>query len=74
MPEKQLDLFSTSTTEQESNPVHKASAMLLERRLKPPAVIMQNQGPEIVVPRTRENNLRRQLKNQLSNYLLKKIK
>jgi len=56
MPE-QLDLFSTSTTEQESNPVHKASAMLLERRLKPPAVIMQNQGPEIVAPRTKENNV-----------------
>ena len=49
MPE-QLDLFS-STKEQENNPVHKASAMLLERRLKPPAVIMQNEGEGAVVQR-----------------------
>jgi DNA-binding transcriptional MerR regulator len=53
MPE-QLDLF-TRVAEQESNPVQKASAILLERRLKPPAVIMQNQGPDIVAPRMREN-------------------
>ncbi len=49
-----MDLFS-SVAEQESNPVQKASAMLLERKLKPPAVIMQNQGPDIVAPRMREN-------------------
>jgi DNA-binding transcriptional MerR regulator len=52
MPE-QLDLFS-SVREQEQNPVEKASTMLMERRLKPPAVIMQNQQPDIVVPRNRE--------------------
>ncbi len=49
-----MDLFS-SEAKQESNPVKKVSAMLLERRLKPPAVIMQNQGPDIVAPRMREN-------------------
>ncbi len=57
MPE-QLDLF-TSVNEQEKTPVEKASEMLLERRLKPPAVIMQNQGPDIVVPRIKENNSER---------------
>ena len=51
--QEQLDLFS-NTTEQENNPVHKASAMLLERRLKPPAVIMQNEGGGAVVHRGRE--------------------
>ena len=48
-----MDLFS-SVAEQESNPVQKASAMLLERRLKPPAVIMQSHGPEITAPRMKE--------------------
>jgi len=52
MPE-QLDLFS-SVGEQEQNPVEKASAMLMERRLRPPAVIMQSHQPEIVVPRFKE--------------------
>lgn len=52
MPE-QLDLFSR-VAEQEPSPVEKASAMLMERRLKPPAVIMHNQGPDIVVPRHKE--------------------
>lgn len=53
MPE-QLDLFS-STTEQDNNPVHRASAILLERRLKPPSVIMQNQGEDAAVQQ--EKNL-----------------
>jgi DNA-binding transcriptional MerR regulator len=52
MPE-QLDLFS-SVSEQEQSPVEKASAMLMERRLRPPAVIMQSHQPEIVVPRFKE--------------------
>lgn len=52
MPD-QLDLFS-SISEQESSPVHKASAMLLERRLKPPAVIMQSQAPDIILPKWKE--------------------
>ncbi len=52
MPE-QLDLFS-SIAAQEPSTVHQASAMLLERRLKPPAVIMQNQGPDIVMPKWKE--------------------
>jgi len=52
MPE-QLDLFN-SVGEQEQSPVEKASAMLMERRLRPPAVIMQSHQPEIVVPRFKE--------------------
>ena len=60
MPE-QLDLFTTNT-EQETDPVKKASALLLERRLKPPSVIMQNQGPEIVMPRFKEKTESKHIK------------
>ena len=52
MPE-QLDLFS-KVSEQEQTPVEKASAMLMERRLRPPAVILQSHQPEIVAPRFKE--------------------
>jgi DNA-binding transcriptional MerR regulator len=69
MPE-QLDLFSNETEQDQQNPVEKASAMLLERRLKPPAVIMQSHAPDIIAPRSRENkseNIDIPVENKLEN-------
>jgi DNA-binding transcriptional MerR regulator len=73
MPE-QLDLF-TSVSEQEQNPVEKASSMLMERRLKPPAVIMQSQQPDIVVPRNRDNadKINPSFENRLKNEIKENI-